>query len=264
VTFNKAVLTRWISIGGLCIAATVGHAEPIFIEKEYDGFTIYLDCRNNGPIAYQMSLGPDQDDFQRLSGFFIDESLPTECQMTSVGSFNDNQPVGDLGIYHRGHLADANSLDSRQQSIEDSNFVTNMLPQALSFNGGGGAWRHTEEIAERYREKTLLRIWGGVIWGDNEEDDAFVESHNVITPDRWWKVIYRFDTDTYIAWIFDNNQDEKRAVMNDRIKTLDEVKAELEFVPDFGPAENATASATTWEVVTANPMRCEGTEAHPS
>ena len=90
----------------------------------------------------------------------------------------------DLGRFQRGHLADANALDSFQQAMIDPFFVTNMLPQAARFNGGGGAWRRTEEIAECYREISILRIWGGVIWGDDATNDVFVDTHNVITPDR--------------------------------------------------------------------------------
>ena len=60
-----------------------------------------------------------------------------------------------------------------------------MLPQSANFNSSG-AWRRTEQIAECYREISTLRIWGGVIWGDDATNDVFVDTHNVVTPDRWW------------------------------------------------------------------------------
>ena len=199
-----------------------------------------------------------------MDDFEIDLTVPADCQMTTGDTFQvTSEEEARLGQFQRGHLADANSLDGRQQSMNDSFFVTNMLPQAARFNGGGGAWRRTEEIAECYREISTLRIWGGVIWGHDAANDVFVDTHNVITPDRWWKVIYRTDANTYIAWIFENNQDEKRAVMDSRVVTLDQLRPQIEFVPDFGPALQGTASTVTWELAGNNPLRCEGTEAHP-
>ena len=52
--------------------------------------------------------------------------------------------------------------------------------------------------------------------------------------------------------------------MDSRIVTLMQLKDELEFVPDFGPAEGATASTTTWLVEGSDPLRCEGIEAGAS
>ncbi len=250
-------------IAGVSIALAIPvEAEPTFILKKYEGFTVVIDCRHNGPIAYWMTLSADTGDEPRLNDFQLDESIPAHCQMTTGDSFQvTDQEENQFGKFHRGHLADANSLDGSEQSMADSFFVTNMLPQAARFNGGGGAWRRTEQISECYREITTLHIWGGVLWGADATNDLFRDSHNVTTPDHWWKVIYREDTNTYISWAFMNNQDERRAVMDDRIVTLEELKPHLEFVPDFGPAEDATASTETWLVEGSDPLRCEGTEA---
>ena len=56
----------------------------------------------------------------------------------------------------------------------------------------------------------------------------------------------------------------RSAVLNDRIATLEEIKAKLEFVPDFGLAEGAEAADETWEISAGNPLRCEGIEADPN
>ncbi len=246
---------------GLAISLnTIAH--PLFIEKEYDTFKVFIDCRKHGVIAYNMTLGPDVGNTPRLHDFRLDSSIPTDYQMTTGDTFQvTSAEEAQFGKFQRGHLADANSLDSSVQSMSDSFFVTNMLPQAARFNGAGGAWRRTEEISECYRDISTLRIWGGVIWGNDVSNDLFVDTHNVITPDRWWKVIYRLDTNTYIAWIFNNNRDEKRAVMDDRIVTLEELKQEINFIPDFGAATNGTASTATWSLAGSNPLRCEGIEA---
>ena len=245
----------------LVLLAIPALAEPLFIEKNYSGFTVFIDCRNNGPIAYHMTLAADAGDEPRLSDFKIDDSVPANCQMTTGDPFKVTpSEKTQLGKFHRGHLADANSLDSSSQSISDSFFVTNMLPQSAKFNGGGGAWRRTEQIAECYREITPLEIWGGVIWGDDGSNDVFVDTHNVKTPDRWWKLIYRGDTNTYIAWVFNNDQNEKKAVMKDRIKTIEQLLHLLDFVPDFGDANQGTASTDNWPVSGSGTLKCEGIE----
>ncbi len=255
-------MLRIMFISLVIFASVNSNATPLFIEKVYDSFKVVIDCRNRGAIAYEMTLGTDQGDIARLRDFKIDPTIPIDCQMTTGGTFKVTDSEEALfGKFQRGHLADANSLDNSEQSMIDSFFVTNMLPQAARFNMAGGAWRRTEQITECYREISDLHIWGGVIWGDDASNDLFVDTHNVITPDRWWKVIYMRDTNTYIAWIFNNDQNEKRSVMNDRIVTLDELKQEISFVPDFGDAEHGVASTATWKVEGSDPLRCIGVEA---
>ena len=79
--------------------------------------------------------------------------------------------------------------------------MTNILPQAAAMNRG--AWLLTEEITECYRDIDELLIIGGVLWGNNPNDDFFTESHGVKTPDAFWKVIIR--NDRAIAWIIPNS-----------------------------------------------------------
>jgi endonuclease G, mitochondrial len=85
--------------------------------------------------------------------------------------------------YDRGHLVPANHLDYSKVAIRQSNFMTNILPQAANMNRG--AWLLTEEITECYRDIDELLIIGGVLWGDNLNDDFFTESHGVKTPDAF-------------------------------------------------------------------------------
>lgn len=63
------------------------------------------------------------------------------------------------------------------------------MPQASNMNRG--AWLLTKEITECYRDIDELLIISGVIWGDNPDDDIYVDSHGVKTPDAFWKVIIR-------------------------------------------------------------------------
>ena len=95
--------------------------------------------------------------------------------------------------------------------------MTNILPQAAGMNRG--AWLMTEEIIECYRDIDELLVLGGVIWGDNTEDDYFLDSHGVRTPDAYWKVIIRGEDDV-IAWIIPNSPDAKRKKLDEYLTTV--------------------------------------------
>jgi len=98
--------------------------------------------------------------------------------------------------------------------------MTNILPQAANMNRG--AWLLTEEITECYRDIDELLIIGGILWGNNPNDDFFTESHGVKTPDAFWKVIIR--NDRTIAWIIPNSSDAKRNRLDDFIVTIQELE----------------------------------------
>nr|HIL74685.1 DNA/RNA non-specific endonuclease [Rhodospirillales bacterium] len=96
----------------------------------------------------------------------------------------------------------------------------NILPQAANMNRG--AWLLTEEITECYRDIDELLIIGGVIWGDNPDDDFYVNSHGVTTPDAFWKVIVR--NDRVIAWIVPNSSTATRKRLDDYLVSVDEIE----------------------------------------
>jgi len=153
---------------------------------DYEGFTIWVDCDIRGAVKFQYNAQRDVGSFKRKSSFYYDPDLPTYCQQTSTQTYKKHGQR-----YDRGHLVPANHLDFSKKAIKQSNYMTNILPQAANMNRG--AWLLTEEITECYRDIDELLIIGGVIWGDNSEDDFYVESHGVRTPDAFWKVIIRND-----------------------------------------------------------------------
>ena len=61
-------------------------------------------------------------------------------------------------------------------------------------------------------------------------------------------MIYRNDTNSYIAWIFDNVNSESVATLPQRRVTLDELKDEIEFIPYFYRAEGGQNSTNEWPV----------------
>ena len=110
-----------------------------------------------------------------------------------------------------------------------------------------GAWLLTEEIIECYRDVDELLIIGGVIWGDNQSDDYFLQSHGVKTPTAFWKVIIRGSgsDERVIAWIIPNSQDAKRSRLDDYLVTVREIENRTgEVLPVADYAKDSKPSAS--------------------
>lgn len=75
----------------------------------------------------------------------------------------------------------------------------------------------------------------------------------------WWKLIYRADTGSYVAWMFPNDRSADAASIDDHITDIPTLKARLEFVPDFAAAERGIAATASWPVAspTRYTLRCE-------
>jgi len=186
------------------------------LKLDYEGFTVWLDCNKKSAVKFRYVAQRDIGRLKRYKKFHLDHNVPSECQQKSFRGYGKG--------HDRGHLVPANHLDYSKTAIAQSNFMTNVLPQASEMNRG--AWLRTEEITECYRDIDELLIIGGVIWGDNPKDDYFVQSHGVRTPDAFWKVIIRGtgQDERGIAWIIPNSQVAKRKTLDHYLVTVDEIE----------------------------------------
>jgi endonuclease G, mitochondrial len=191
------------------------HSETL--KLDYEGFSVWLDCERNGAVGFHYKADADSGSFKRAKNFYRDPSIPSHCQQSSTATYK--RPKGQTR-YDRGHLVPANHLDGSRVAIKQSNYMTNVLPQAANMNRG--AWLLTEEIIECYRDIEPLDVWGGVIWGNDVTDDFFVGSHGVETPDAFWKVIVRGNQG--IAWVVPNSPDAKRAMLNEYLVSIGAVE----------------------------------------
>jgi endonuclease G, mitochondrial len=200
----------------IIISATSFSAHASEIKRiDYEGFTVWVDCDKRGAVKFQYNAQHDTGSFKRHKSFHIDPNVSSSCQQISAKTYKQKGQR-----YDRGHLVPANHLDYSKVAIRQSNFMTNILPQAANMNRG--AWLLTEEITECYRDIDELLVIGGVLWGNNPNDDFFTESHGIETPDAFWKVIIR--DDRAIAWIIPNSSDAKRNRLNDYIVTIQELE----------------------------------------
>jgi len=189
------------------------------LQLDYEGFTVWLDCEKRAAVKFRYNAQRDTENFKRSSSFYLDPKVPKKCQQYSGKSYK-----AEGKRYDRGHLVPANHLDYSKTAIKASNTMTNILPQAANMNRG--SWLLTEEITECYRDIDELLIIGGVIWGNNPDDD-FVKSHGVKTPDAFWKVIIRGigSNERVIAWIIPNSQDAKRKKLDEYLVTVADIES---------------------------------------
>ena len=188
---------------------------------DYEGFTIWIDCDKRGAVRFEYKATRDTGNHKRRSQFYVDKSVPSRCHQTSNKSYRRKK--GNKPTYDRGHLVPVNHLDYSKESIRQSNYMTNILPQVSTMNRG--AWLLTEEIIECYRDESNLTIIGGVIWGNDRRDDYFLKSHDVATPDAYWKLIY--NDEAVIAWIVPNSSKAKRSQLDRYLVSVNDLEREL-------------------------------------
>jgi endonuclease G len=203
-------------------------------QVDYEGFTLWLDCKERAAVKFRYSAQRDNGNEPRKENFTLDPAIPRECQQTSTKGYGKN--------YDRGHQVPANHLDYSAVAIKQSNYMTNILPQTATMNRG--AWLATEEIIECYRDIDELLVLGGVIWGNNPNDDYFVQSHGVKTPDAFWKVVIRGKNEV-IAWIVPNNDQATRAKLDEYLTSVAAIEAITgEKIPVTGDARTRTLKAS--------------------
>ena len=129
--------------------------------------------------------------------------------------------------------------------------MTNILPQAANMNRG--AWLLTEEIVECYRDIDELMVIGGVIWGDNPDDDYFVKSHGVKTPDAFWKLIIR-GKDRVIAWIVPNSKEATKKRLDQYLVSVEELEQRTgETFPEVPQFRRSEKPEVSWII----PIGCD-------
>ena len=228
------------------LLATSATAEVLQLDY-IGGFTVWLDCEKRGAVKFRYNAQRDSGDFKRSSSFHLDPNVPAECQQKSTKSYR--QEKGVKPTYDRGHLVPANHLDHSKEAIRQTNTMTNILPQVASMNRG--AWKHTEEIVECYRDIDELLIIGGAIWGDDTTNDLFVESHGIKTPDAFWKVIIR--QDRAIAWIIPNSVEAKHKNLDAYLVSVAEIERVTGETIPVDAFLKEDVPSTSWQI----PIGCD-------
>tara|TARA_Y100000588_G_scaffold90079_1_gene96736 strand:- start:43196 stop:43951 length:756 start_codon:yes stop_codon:yes gene_type:complete len=197
------LLRRYTGI--LCFAycalfSVYGNAEDASNLKvrRFEDFMLVMNCEKRAVEFFYYETQPDTGNAKRSSSFYKDKELPEDCQQSSTNTYKS-----PIGTFDRGHMVPANHFDSDKESIYATNIMSNIHPQHPGLNRG--AWLRTEEMIECMREDTKLQVFGGPIWGSNEDNDYFLNSHGIVTADYFWKVVFNPKSQELYAWIFPND-----------------------------------------------------------
>ncbi len=215
------------------------------LESSYNGFKLWMDCDKRSAVRFEYFANEDKANYNRHSSFYFDPYVSRDCQQTSTASYKT--PTGSTK-YDRGHLVPANHMDSSTIAIKESNYITNILPQAANMNRG--AWLKTEEIIECYRDIEPLYITGGALYLENMAD-TFEPHELTIIPSHFWKIIQR--EDDVISWLIPNNNDAKRGVLDEYLVSVNTLERVTGFTFDIPRGLKNTALTRSWE----NPKGCD-------
>lgn len=182
---------------GLVLACS-GTVSAEVIERQYDGYKVWIDCDLRGSIKYEYKMTQDNANFPRAKNFYFAPDVPKRCQQTSTKTYKNKN---GKSTFDRGHMTPANSQDFSKKAIKQSNFMINVWPQHRDLNRG--AMLHTETIAECFRDIEPVQVYGGILKGAPANKN-FLVSHGIVTPGYFWKVITR--KDRAIAWILPNKK----------------------------------------------------------
>lgn len=186
----------------------------------YTNYSFFYDCLNKAPVMYEMYLSHDNSNVKRVDNFDFDPMTKRRCQQKSVGTYKSKKVK-----YHRGHLVSANSQDTSRKAMNDTFYMTNIMPQVGKFNTG--AWYYTEAVEQCLRDRyDSIKILGGVVF-DNSANDIFVRSHGIKTPDKFWKVI--ITPKGYYAWIFPNSEKATKSKANRFMVEIGDVESLIEL-----------------------------------
>ncbi len=102
--------------------------------------------------------------------------------------------------YDRGHLCPAGSMTHNPTAMSESFYLSNMSPQAPSFNRG--RWKQLEETVRKWVvSDSLLYVVSGPVLTDNME---VIGVNKVAVPLHYYKVIYSPTKGEMIAFLMPN------------------------------------------------------------
>ncbi|CAK4071597.1 unnamed protein product [Aphanomyces euteiches] len=221
-------------------ALAAGH---VMITQQYIQYDLTYDCKERTAIRWHYELGHDYHVAKRPKSYHLDPTLSKTCQQTSTKTYRHG--------YDRGHMVASEHMANSVEARREAHYMTNIAPQISSFHHG--LWQQTEAIEACYR--TLdggIESFGGLKFNETD-NDLFVESHGINTPDYWWKVITAKDTHGHakvVAWMFPNRPD--LGALDDYLVSVETIENQLDDGqgPIPVPSElKASQSKSSWPIL---------------
>lgn len=165
---------------------------------------------------------------QRSNNFQEDPSLPHHLQVIE-------QDLISTG-FDRGHLAPAEDMRQNSAALEQSFYMSNIVPQNLYMNRG--AWKSLENYT---RKIAMAYNHAYVITGTIKDDNSLKLDNGVIVPTYLYKIIVTTQPFQMVAFMMPNNdvRGTKYANFAVPVSTI-ESKTKINFFPTM-PTKNNQA-----------------------
>jgi endonuclease G len=222
----------------------VNHGEhKNLLERKFSEFTTWISCEERLPILFNYMLNSTNGNMNRSSSFRFDPQVNRSCQQISTAGYGFT--------YERGHMVPANHMDHSLTAIKESNYMTNIAPQTLILNRQ--AWYFTEELTQCWKKYEDLDIIGGLIMGNNKDDDFYIKTHGVRTPDYFWKIIHKLKSNEIIVWMMPNTIEAVKANVDKFLVSISEIEKRTGFVFNkFTEAQKQLKLEKSWPI----PAKC--------
>ena len=191
-------------------------------------YSDYMDCREGYAIGYNYSLKSPEwvayklkkqvpgTEYERSGSepFVEDRKIPRQFRST----LKDYRGSG----FHRGHLANSESIDTSQHANEETFILSNIVPQIGKHNKG--IWKGLEN-RERKWANTFGEVY--VITGPAYTSEYQTIGKNQIpVPDYLWKIIYEPKQQKALAF-FTEHKPLTTMFLNEYLYSVDDLEAAL-------------------------------------
>ncbi|MCF2902251.1 DNA/RNA non-specific endonuclease [Pseudoalteromonas sp. OFAV1] len=262
---NKNFLLLSVAALAFNVNASLATNQDQKLTIKYEDFELSLNCKERASDFFFYEVKHDSADYKTDNHYSLDTDIPLQCQQFSTKQYRIpyliNSDNGKKVEYVQGQLVPENHLDYSPTAIRMAARMTNVVPMTKTVATRGGAWFETNDYIECLRERIqdpeslplgkqskTFKVMGGVIWGTNNDDNYFINSHGVKTPDYLWKVLYDQHAEfskvpSYIAWLIPNTS---RAIKENlpkyrvSIRELEEkagiilpIRSEMKVVDDY-------------------------------
>lgn len=118
--------------------------------------------------------------------------------------------------FDRGHLAPAGDMTRSSKAMRESFYLSNMSPQAPSFNRG--IWRTCESYVRGLATDSIYIVTGPIF----KNNIGAIGTNNVTIPGAYYKIAYRPSQNEIVAFIIQNKKGKKE--LHEYRVTVDEVE----------------------------------------
>lgn len=200
----------------LCCVICYGQYEPESKHErvEHSCYSLDYNEEHEQPNWVYYTLTPEDvaDGEERSNSFKADPKVST-----GSASLADYTKSG----YDRGHLAPAGDMTRSVEAMRESFYMSNMSPQAPSFNRG--IWRSCESFVRELATDSLYVVTGPIF----RDTIGTIGPNKVTIPGNYYKVAYSPSRAKMWAFVIPNKKGELE--LEEYQTSVDEVEELIEF-----------------------------------